>query len=141
MWRWILPIFIVVASNCLYHVCSKSTPQSVNAFGALFITYSTAAIITLLILAYIVRPENVISELTNINWTSIALGVSIVGLEAGYIYAYRIGWQVNTAPLVANTTLAIALIIIGAILFGESITIKQIIGIGACIVGMILISI
>jgi len=140
MWQWIIPILIIVASKSFYHICSKSTPQGINAFGTLFVTYTTAAIVTLLLSIYFIRPENMLSELTKINWSSIVLGIAIVGLEAGYIYAYRIGWQVNTAPLVANTTLAVVLVIIGAILYGETMTFKQIVGVVVCIIGMLLIN-
>ena len=79
-------------------------------------------------------------ELAKVNWTSMLLGISIVGLEVGYIYAYRLGWQVNSAPVVANTALAIALIIIGAILYHEGITLKQTFGVIICIIGLIFIN-
>lgn len=131
---------MVVVSNCLYHICSKSTPHGVNAFGTLMITYLTGALVCAIIFLFIARPENVMVELGNVNWSSFVLGIAIVGLEAGYIFAYRNGWQVNTAPLVANTLLAIALIVIGALLYKESVTFKQIVGIVVCIIGMILIN-
>ena len=141
MWDVVIPIFIIVLSNCFYHVCSKSTPANLNAFGALMVTYLTAAVVTAIFFICMVKPENVLLELVKINWTSIVLGIVIVGLEAGYIFAYRAGGNVNTTPLIANTTLAIALIIIGAVLFKEGISFKQIIGIFLCLIGMIVINI
>ena len=136
----VIPIIIVVASNCLYHLCSKSTPGNVNSFGTLSVTYLTAMILSLILFIYIVKVDNVAFELSKINWTSIALGVAVVGLESGYILAYRAGWQLNTASLVANITLAIALIILGTIVYKESLTIKQVFGIVICIIGLILIT-
>lgn len=141
MWDVIIPIFIIVASNCFYHICSKSTPSNLNAFGALMVTYLTASIVTAIILIYMVKPENVLLELGKINWTSFVLGVAIVGLEAGYLFAYRAGGNVNTTPLIANTALAVALIFIGAVLYKEGISLKQIAGIALCLVGMIVINI
>lgn len=140
MLRMLIPIAMVVISNCFYHICSKSTPNNVNTFGGLMVTYLTAAIVTGAIFLYSVKYENTLIELAKINWTSIALGIAIIGLEAGYIYAYRVGWQVNNAPVVANTCLAIALIFIGAILYKEGITLKQISGMILCIVGLIFIN-
>lgn len=105
------------------------------------VTYLIATILTGLILVYMVKPENVVTELSKINWTSIILGIAIVGLEAGYIFAYRLGGNVNTTPLIANTALAVALIIIGFILYNENITIKEITGIILCLIGMIIINI
>ena len=137
----LLPIFLVVLSNCFYNICSKSTPHGIHPFATLMITYITAAIITGVLFVFMAGPDNVVTELGKINWTSIALGIAIIGLETGYILAYRAGWQINTAPLVANTLLAFALVVVGAILFKESITPKQIIGIIVCLSGMILINI
>lgn len=141
MWDIILPILLVVASNCFYHVFSKSTPSGINAFGTLMITYLTATIVTCVLFVCYVKPENVFFELGKINWASIGLGIAIIGLEAGYLLAYRAGWQVNTAPLIANTCLAVALIGVGALVYKETITIKQLVGIAVCLIGMALISI
>ena len=140
MWDMIIPIIMIVASNCFYHIFSKSAPEGINAFGTLMITYLTATIITGILFILFVKPENVILELGKINWASIGLGFAIIGLEAGYIFAYRAGWQVNTAPLIANTCLAIALIGIGALLYNESITVKQIVGVIVCLVGIVMIN-
>ena len=140
MIKLILPIIVIVASNCVYHICSKSMPNDVNPFAGLMITYLTAAIITAIFFMFSLKTENTIMELAKVNWTSMLLGISIVGLEVGYIYAYRLGWQVNSAPVVANTALAIALIIIGAILYHEGITLKQTFGVIICIVGLIFIN-
>lgn len=136
----IIPIIMIVASNCFYHIFSKSAPQGINAFGTLTITYLTATIVTGIIFILSVKPENAVFELGKINWASIGLGIAIIGLEAGYIFAYRAGWQVNTAPLIANTILTIALIGIGAILYKESITLKQLAGIIICLVGIVMIN-
>ncbi len=136
-----LPILLVVLSSCFYNICSKSIPHGVHPFGTLMITYVTAAIVTGIMFVVMVRPENAVSELSKINWTAIVLALAIIGLETGYMLAYRAGWQVNTAPLVVNTCLAVALVVIGAVLFKETITIKQIAGIIVCLFGMVLINI
>ena len=140
MWEMIWPLLLVVLSNTFYNICTKSTPSNVNAFGTLMITYITAAILTGIIFIFLVKPENAIFELSKVNWTSIVLGIAIVGLELGYIFMYRAGWKVSSGALVANICLAIALIFVGAILYGENITVKQVLGILVCIVGLFLIN-
>ena len=140
MWEIIWPVLIVVLSNTIYNICTKSTPSDVNAFGTLMITYITAAIFTGLIFLFLVKPENAIFELSKVNWTSVVLGIVIVGLELGYIFMYRAGWKVSSGALVANICLAIALIFVGALLYGENINLKQILGIFICIVGLFLIN-
>ena len=136
----IWPVLIVVLSNTFYNICTKSTPSNVNAFGTLMLTYVTAAILTGVIFLFLVKPENAIFELSKVNWTSIVLGIAIVGLELGYIFMYRAGWKVSSGALVANICLAIALLFVGAILYGENITVKQVLGILICIVGLFLIN-
>ncbi len=134
------PVILVVASNCLYHMCSKSVPNDVNAFGTLMITYITSAIICSVLFLLMTKPDNVSFEMAKINWTSIALGVAIIGLETGYILMYRNGWKISSGSVVANICLAIALLVIGFILYKENISIKQIIGIIACAIGLILVT-
>lgn len=136
----IWPVLIVVLSNTFYNICTKSTPSNVNAFGTLMLTYITAAILTGVIFLFLVKPENAIVELSKVNWTSIVLGIAIVGLELGYIFMYRSGWKVSSGALVANICLAIALLFVGAILYGENITVKQVLGIFICIAGLFLIN-
>lgn len=140
MWEMIWPVLIVVLSNTFYNICTKSTPSNVNAFGTLMLTYITAAVLTGIIFLFLVKPENAIVELSKVNWTSIVLGIAIVGLELGYIFMYRSGWKVSSGALVANICLAIALLFVGAILYGENINVKQVLGIFICIVGLFLIN-
>ena len=140
MWEMIWPLLIVVLSNTFYNICTKSTPSNVNAFGTLMLTYITAAVLTGIIFLFLVKPENAIVELSKVNWTSIVLGIAIVGLELGYIFMYRSGWKVSSGALVANICLAIALLFVGAILYGENINVKQVLGIFICIAGLFLIN-
>ena len=136
----IWPVLIVVLSNTFYNICTKSTPSNVNAFGTLMLTYITAAVLTGIIFLFLVKPENAIVELSKVNWTFIVLGIAIVGLELGYIFMYRSGWKVSSGALVANICLAIALLFVGAILYGENINVKQVLGIFICIAGLFLIN-
>ena len=65
----------------------------------------------------------------------------IIGLELGYILAYRNGWAMNTVSVTANITLAVALIFVALIFYKEKITAKQIAGIILCGGGLVLINI
>ena len=134
------PILLILLSNTVYHICAKSTPGNVNAFGALMITYAVATIFTAIIFVLLVKPENVTTELSHVNWTSLVLGMVIVGLELGCIFAYRAGWKVSSASIVANIGVAIMLIFVGALLYGEHITLKQVMGIFICCAGLLLIN-
>jgi drug/metabolite transporter (DMT)-like permease len=76
-----------------------------------------------------------------INWTPfVVLGLAIVGLEAGYVFLYRAGWKVSSGALTANICLAVALLIIGYLLYKETISVKQLAGVVVCGVGLFLIN-
>lgn len=140
MWRIIWPIILIVTSNTMYNICTKSTPGNANAFGSLLITYITAAAITAVFFFYSTGASDTALELSRLNWTSIALGICVVGLEMGYIFLYRAGANISSASLLANICLAMTLLIIGAMIYKEHVSIQQMIGIAACIIGIILIT-
>lgn len=140
MLKMLIPIIIVIVSNCFYHTIAKKTPSDANALLSLTITYGVAAISSFIMFFIGNHGASISDEVKKLNWTSFALGVVIIGLELGYILVYRAGWDVSRAPLIANTCLAVALIFIGFILFKEHITARQIIGIAICIVGLVVVS-
>ena len=140
MWNMIWPLLLIVGSNCFYNICTKSMPEDVNAFGGLTVTYLVGAILSAILFIASVRPANVGAEVVKINGTSLVLGMAIVGLEAGYVFLYRAGWKISTGALTANICLAIALVIIGVLIYHEMITLKQIVGMVVCAAGLFLIS-
>ena len=139
MWKMIWPIALVVVSNCMYNICTKSTPSQANAFLSLSVTYLIAAVFSLLIFLFTPGKGTLGAELKQLNWTALVLGIVIVGLEIGYICIYRAGWNVSIGSLVANIWLACALLFIGLLLYHESISPKQIIGIVICAFGLFLV--
>ena len=141
MWDMFYPISIIVISNIVYNICAKSTPNNLNAFASLTVTYLIAAIVSFAVFLISSKEKNLFTELGKANWTTFALGIVIIGLELGYILAYRNGWSMNTASVTANITLAIALIIISFVFYKETITLKQIAGIVLCAGGLVLINI
>ena len=140
MFIYVFPIVLIVASNILYNVCQKSTPQNVNPFSALLITYLTAAILTVIAAQFYKTDKPFFQSLHELNWTSVTLGVSIVGLEFGYLLAYRAGWNISIGSLVANIILAIVLIPIGILFYKEGFALNQIIGVVLCMAGLLLIN-
>ena len=136
----ILPVAIVVISNVFYNLCTKYTPEQANPFLSLTVTYIVAAIISFSAFCITGQLQNIGTEIAKLNRFSFILGLSIVGLEVGYIYMYRAGWKISTSSLVANISLACILLLIGMLLFKEHITLKQIIGVGVCLFGLFLIT-
>ena len=140
MFDLIWPIVLIVASNTVYQVCAKSVPASMNAFASLTVTYLVGAAACAVMYYITNRGGNLVREYSNINWASFVLGIAIVGLEVGCIFAYKNGWQVNTMQIVQGTLLAIVLIFVGYLVFKESISVNKLIGIAICLVGLYFIN-
>ena len=105
MWSMIWPIALVVGVNVFYHITTKSTPEGVNAFASLAITYGVGAVLSI-VMFYLTGARGLAGELGKTNWTAWVLGIAVVGLEFGNICLYRAGWKVSVGSLIANITLA-----------------------------------
>ena len=140
MFAYVWPLALVVLSNTVYHVCAKSTPEGIHPMAGLTVTYLVAAAVSAL-LYFLMNPGgNLIKEYGGLNWTHFVLGVVIIGLEAGFVYAYRAGWEVSTASIVSTVVLTVLLIPVGAILYREGITPKKLLGLGISLIGLYLMN-
>lgn len=138
MWNYIWPIGLIVTSNIIYNIATKQTPANANAFLSLSMTYGVAMIATFTVFLFS-KNNTMAAEFGKLNWASFVLGFVIIGLETGYIFAFRNGWKINMTSLVANILLACALLVVGFLLYKEKITWIQLIGIAMCIGGLVLV--
>ncbi|MCF0144694.1 MAG: hypothetical protein HUJ79_06350 [Firmicutes bacterium] len=134
------PVAIVVFGNIGYHICAKETPEGVNAFASLTITYAVGAVTCFIVYLVSTKGGNILTEYAGVNWATFVLGVVIVFLEVGAIFLYRTGWNINTGNIVCNISLAACLFIVGLILYGESITVTKAAGFLVCAAGLVLIN-
>lgn len=136
MFSYIWPIGLVVLSNVIYHVCAKSTPETMHPLASLTVTYAMGAVASAVLYFALNKSGSLIREYAHLNWSPFVLGVAIVGLEAGFIYAYKAGWMVSTAQIVQSSFLAIALLIVGLLLYHEQLNASKVIGVLICMVGL-----
>ena len=139
MWNMLWPVLVVVGANTIYNISTKSTPANVNAFASLAMTYVMAVLSSVVLFFLTSDSKNLLAELAKTNWTAYALGIAIIGLEFGYICIYRAGWKIGVASLVANISLACVLLVVGYFFYKEVITLKQLLGMGVCAIGLMLI--
>jgi drug/metabolite transporter (DMT)-like permease len=64
----------------------------------------------------------------------------IVGLEVGWIFAYKAGWEVSTGFIVQSAVLAILLLVLGYFLYHEALTWNKVAGVVICLIGLIFIN-
>lgn len=137
---YVFSIVLIVASNILYNICQKSTPADANPFSSLLVTYLTATLITITTFLFFYTDKSLLQSFEDLNWTSMALGVAIVGLELGYLMAYRAGWNISEGSLVANILLALMLIPVGILVYKEGFAFNKVLGVVFCLIGLILIN-
>lgn len=134
------PIILAVSADIIYQISAKSTPETLNPFASLTVTYLIGACVSLTVFFITSGGSSLFQELKQINWSAFALGLAIVGLEAGSIYMYKVGWNINTGYLVKSIILAVALVVVGYILYKEQFGATKIAGIAVCLLGLFLIN-
>ena len=136
----IWPIALVVFSNIIYQICAKSVPKDMDAMASMTITYMVGAVCSAIMYFIMTKNGNLLQEYAKTNWAPVFLGISVVGLEVGFIYAYKNGWAVSTASIVQSAFLAVALLLVGAFLYHETVNISKIIGVVFCLIGLIFLN-
>lgn len=135
-----LPVLIVVAANVTYDISSKSIPEEINAFASVTITYTVLAIFNFTVFQALKPAGSILSEFGYVNWAVLFFALTSVGLESGYIFLYRAGWNISLGGMVCNILLAINMVLIGYFFFKEAISVRQVIGILCCVAGLLFIN-
>ncbi|MCF0151220.1 MAG: hypothetical protein HUJ80_07410 [Firmicutes bacterium] len=133
------PIALIVSSNLIYHICSKQTPAALNPFASLVITYLIGAAVAAALYFTVSHGGNLLKEYSAVSWTSFVMGFAIVGLEAGCMYMYKVGWNINTGYMFQSVIFAIALLFVGYLLYHEELTLTKLLGAAVCLIGLWLI--
>jgi uncharacterized membrane protein len=129
-----------VAANVLYHVMQKLIPGAANPMLALIVAYLAAAAICALLLPVFPLAAPLGASLRQLNFATLGLAVAIIGLELGFLLAYRSGWQITTAALISNTSVGILLVPVGMAIFRERPTLTNLVGVLVCLAGLVLVN-
>lgn len=140
MFSYVWPMALLILCNTTYQVCAKSVPEKMNPFASLTVTYLVGAAASALLFFALGERTGILKEYSKLNWAPFVLGIVIVGLEAGWIYAYKAGWQVSTAFVVQSAFLAASLLVVGYLLYHEAVTWNKIIGVVICMIGLAFIN-
>lgn len=140
MFSYIWPIALVILSNVVYHICAKSVPEGIHPFASLTVTYLIGAIASGILYYVLVPHGNLIREYSRLGWAPIVLGIAIIGLEGGWLYAYKAGWQVNTGFIVQSAFVSMLLLLVGYFLYHEALTWNKLLGVAVCLAGLVFIN-
>ena len=123
-----------------YHLVLKLTPAGVNPLLSLLVTYALVSALFGLVLVFAPGGFEWRHELRQLNWTALALAVVIVGLDLGFLFLYRGGFEVSLGALVTQSAAAMLLLVIGAAVFREQLTSANVLGLVLCLVGLWLVN-
>ena len=130
------PLVLVVAGSVMYHLSAKSIPAGYDPMAALIGLYATALAGAALVYAAS-RAWRTPLTVPRVWHPTIALvGVGALLIEMGFLLAYRGGLPVSTTSIVANGIVAVLLVALGSVWFGEGFTVVKVVGVLLCLVGV-----
>jgi drug/metabolite transporter (DMT)-like permease len=139
MIAYIWPVALIVLSNTMYQVCAKSVPDKMDPMASLTVTYLIGAVLSGG-LYFMLGGRSLMQEYHRLNWAPLALGIAIVGLEVGSIFAYRAGWQVSTKYVMQSAFISVALLVIGYLAYHEALSWSKVLGMAICLAGLFLMN-
>jgi uncharacterized membrane protein len=140
MSTYLASLGLMVSCNVVYSLAQKFLPKDINPFMVLVVVYTIAGSISLgLAFSFrVVSLAEVSSTVGKLNWAVLLLGLAIVGIEFGYLMAFRSGWKISAVALVGNVMASLLLVPLGLMLLKEQIKVPNLIGIALCLIGLVL---
>lgn len=123
------PIGLIVFCSTAYQVGVKEISTGIHPLTALVLTYLSASFASFILYFFLApQGENRKKEIFSWNPSALGLGFSIVGIELGVVYMYRAGWTVQTSFILTNSLIVAALMVTGALFYGEKLRLRQLAG-------------
>lgn len=131
---------IAIACTVAYHLVLKLTPAGVNPLLSLLVTYTLVTVLFGAILLVTPGGFEWRQEARHLNWTAVSLAVAIVGLDLGFLYLYRSGFEVSLGAMVTQSAAALLLLVIGVAAFREKVSAANAVGLALCLAGLWLVN-
>ena len=113
MTAFVYSIAPVIASQVTYQLVVKAIPRESHPFGALIIVYGLAMVACIVLSPSAGRPL-VFADLRRLlSWPTCLLALALVGIEIGYLLAYRSGWKLGATFAVTSVATVAVLALLG----------------------------
>jgi uncharacterized membrane protein len=135
-----LPFVLTVGGMLFYHIAQKSIPREMNPFLVTILAY-VVGIVLCAACAFSYPSRKTFGEsLRESNWAVFTLGAAAAAIEIGFLLAYRAGWRISVAAVATNAAATVLLIPIGVIVFKDHLSLRNILGLIFCLVGLVLVA-
>jgi uncharacterized membrane protein len=114
-------------------------PRETNPFFVIVIAYVVGIVLCVAFAFTYPERKSLIDTFKASNWAVITLGAAAALIELGFLLAYRTGWRISIAAVASNAAAAVVLVPIGLIVFKDQLSLRNLIGLVLCIVGLALI--
>ena len=140
-----MPMFYLSACVAIvgavgYQYFVKRVPESINPIVSVMGMYVAVLAISVCLLPFFSSAGGFRNHVRQLSWIQIALAISVLMIELGFLLMYRSGWNLGTGNLVTGAVVNILLVGLGVLLLGETVSLVNAVGIALCILGVVLIS-
>lgn len=140
MKNFYLPMVLVIGGNLIYHLSQKSLPKEANPLYTMIIVYGISIIACAVCALAAPGEKTFFQSARETNLTVLLLGLSVAMIEVGFLFVYRVGWNVSTASITTSVTVTLLLIPVGVLAFKEHLTLRHVAGLLFCLLGLILVA-
>ena len=123
-----------------YQYFVKRVPAQINPIVSIMGIYIVVLAISVILLPLFPAEGGLQHHFRQLSWIQIALAISVIMIELGFLLMYRYGWSLGTGNLVTGVFINLVLVGLGMTLLGEKISLINAIGLASCILGVALIS-
>lgn len=133
------PLCLAVGGMLFYHLAQKSIPQGINPFYATMIAYVAGIVVCFVCALALPGDKSFATSVRQSNWAVPLMGVAAACIEVGFLLAYRAGWRISVAAVAGNVAVTLLLIPIGVLIFKDHLSLRNILGLLCCVVGLVLV--
>lgn len=133
-------VTISIFSIVCYQIFQKSINPNINPVVSVIISYAIALVCSFLLLLISPFQGSFFEEIRKANIASYLVGIAIVGIEMGYLLAYRSGFKLSLAMPVTSSVSIVILAIVGYFIYKEHLNPLKIFGIVLCVAGIFILN-
>ena len=139
MFMFYLSAIVAVTGAVGYQYFVKRIPETLNPIVSIMGMYIVVLVLGAALLPLFSSEGGIRNQVRQLSWIQIALAISVIMVELGFLLMYRYGWSLGTGNLVTGVFVNVILVGLGVALLGEKMSFTNAVGIVLCILGVALI--